>query len=98
MEKQEHKSKWDELAREIGAEVPPEIEQREEAVAQRPATPETSARESEPVHAAPPKKAAVDWNALAGELGLPPAPPEEKPAEKKSEERPKVRKTVRREE
>ena len=33
MEKQEFKSKWDELAREIGAEIPPETIQREEAVA-----------------------------------------------------------------
>jgi hypothetical protein len=97
MEKQEPKSKWDELAREIGAEVSPETEQREEEVAQRPSKTEGIARESEPSHSPSPKKAAVDWNALAGELGLPPAPAEEAPAEPKSEERPKVRETVRRE-
>ena len=31
MEKQESKSKWDELAREIGADVSPDVERREEA-------------------------------------------------------------------
>src|SRR4051794_40170786 len=96
MEKQEYKSKWDELAREIGAEVPPEIEQREQAVQAAPASDSSSApRERE--QASPivlPKKPAPNWDALAGELGLPPAPLEEKPASPKSEERPKIRETV----
>jgi hypothetical protein len=100
MEKQEYKSKWDELVREIGVEVPPEIEQREQAVAATPAPepkPVPIERESAASKVVVPKKTAVNWDALAGELGLPPAPPEEKQAEAKSEERPKIRETVRRE-
>jgi hypothetical protein len=101
MEKQEYKSKWDELAREIGAEVPPEIEQREQTVSTTPdpvSAGGPSERESAASQVVLPKKAPVNWDNLAGELGLPPAPPEEKPAAPKAEERPKIRETVRREE
>jgi hypothetical protein len=76
MEKQEFKSKWDELAEQIGAEVSSETQQREEAAA-------NAAREAsvtppaEPVastiRSPLPKRVAVDWDNLAGELGLPPA-------------------------
>lgn len=84
MEKQEYKSKWDELAREIGAEIPPETQQREEAVSapQVPPAARPIQRSETPAESRPPlpKKAPGDWDSLAGELGLPPAPPSEKPA------------------
>ena len=70
MEKPEYKSKWDELVREIGAEVPPEIEQREQAVASAPRESESTSvsieRESTAASVVLPKKAAVNWDALAG--------------------------------
>src|SRR4051812_3697872 len=95
MEKPEYKSKWDELVREIGVEIPPEIEQREQAVSSSSAAPPTPSREAEPAvpHTPPPKKTPVNWDALAGELGLPPAPPEERPAAPAEEARRPVRET-----
>jgi hypothetical protein len=91
MEKQEFKSKWDELAVEIGAEISPETRQREEAASS--GSPEGGATESAPreekssVERAPlPKRAAVDWNDLAGELGLPPAPPEPSPQDQNAQD------------
>ncbi len=88
MEKQEHTSKWDELARELGAEIPPEIEQREATVAAyKPPLKETaqSPADSSETLPPPPKKIAADWDSLAGELGLPPAPAEEKSAKSRTE-------------
>jgi hypothetical protein len=101
MEKQEYKSKWDELARELGAEISPEIEQREEAVS---AAQESgvgisrAADESSETRLPLPKRTAVDWDNLAGELGLPPAPPDEKPIEPPKEQRPVAREEPRRDE
>lgn len=81
MEKQEYKSKWDELVREIGVDVPEEVQQREEAVASGASAPAPAPPEDESAtsRSALPKKAAVNWNSLAEELGLPPLPPEEAP-------------------
>ena len=80
MEKQEFKSKWDNLARELGAEVSPETQQREEAAvlaAQEPSP--VAANRSREEHAASPtilpKRSAPGWDNLASELGLPPAEP-----------------------
>jgi ribonuclease E len=76
MEKQESKSKWDDLARELGAEISPETQQREEA-ASTAASEMNLARPSdanmpEPVRVNLPKRSAADWDSLAGELGLSP--------------------------
>jgi ribonuclease E len=96
MEKQEFKSKWDELARDLGADISPEIEQREQAMS-------TPMSESAPRPAdhggtvAPPlpKRAAADWDKLAGELGLPPGEPSPPPAPVRTEEhRPASRSTA----
>lgn len=91
MEKQELKSKWDELARELGAQVSPETEQREQAIS----TATTEAAPAPAVHAAPkdatvsppPKRSAADWDKLAGDLGLPPSEPAEQPPEPQVEQR-----------
>ncbi len=97
MEKQEYKSKWDELAKEIGAEVSPEILQREQAVSSVSESPAAGSQSRE-VTSRPsttlPKKSAVNWDDLAGELGLPPAPPEEKPVEPVAEQTSPARETV----
>jgi hypothetical protein len=94
MEKQELKSKWDELARELGAEIPPETEQREQALST--ATAETtpppasqSAARTATVSppSPPPKRSAADWNKLAGDLGLPPIEPEADHSEPTIEQR-----------
>ena len=76
MENQEAKSKWDELARQIGAEVPPEAEQLVEASAPTPeaaplAPPPRPAfeRSEETLHA--PRRPAAGWDNLASEFGLP---------------------------
>ena len=100
MEKQEHKSKWDDLAREIGAEISPEIERREEAVSAGAESPAAQTRPAETPSvplAPPPKRAAVDWNNLAGELGLP-APPASEKSTEKSTESPSEERTAPREE
>jgi hypothetical protein len=85
MEKQEAKSKWDELVRQLGAEVSPEIEQRVEAGPAPPVEPVSiSTRASREEGAlqppAAPKRPAAGWNDLAHEFGLPPAPEPEVPA------------------
>lgn len=89
MEKQEHKSKWDDLAREIGAEVPPETEQREESLSTTEVhlTQETQVVQSTTTILPPlPKRPAADWAGLTAELGLPPieeeAPVAEEPTAK----------------
>jgi ribonuclease E len=73
MEKQEFKSKWEELAREIGAEVTPEAVLRAEA---HPEPAPNSGLLEPPLTPAQipplPKKAPADWASLAGDLGLPP--------------------------
>ena len=80
MEKQEFKSKWDDLARELGAEVSPETQQREEAAvlaAQEP-IPDAAGRAPEEHAASPtnlPKRSTPGWDNLACELGLPPGEP-----------------------
>ena len=86
MEKQEHKSKWDDLARELGAEISPETEQREQAIsavtAEDPPPPATHrSTKSATVSPPPPKPSAGDWDKLAGDLGLPPVEPAARPAE-----------------
>jgi hypothetical protein len=82
MEKQELKSKWDELARELGAEIPPEIEQREEAVSmtEPPVPPRQEEAPAATVRPPLPKRAA-GWESLAGELGLPAVEPPARPDE-----------------
>ena len=77
MEKKEYMSKWDELARELGADIKPESEKPPESVV--PPAPSRAPEASPPLP--PPPKKAPGWDSLAGELGLPPAPPEEKPAQ-----------------
>jgi hypothetical protein len=83
MEKQEAKSKWDELVRQLGAEVSPEAEQLVETgpapPSEIPSSPfrqssETSVEQLPPA----PKRPAAGWDNLASEFGLP-AP--EEPAE-----------------
>jgi hypothetical protein len=73
MEKQEVKSKWDELARQLGAEVAPETEQLVESVS-TPAEIVESREQSSPSRAsrpAAPKRPAAGWDNLASEFGLP---------------------------
>jgi ribonuclease E len=77
MEKQELKTKWDDLARELGAQVSPETEEREQVIsttASESAPPPASQPASKPETASPPppKRSAADWDKLAGDLGLPP--------------------------
>ncbi|MEX2308701.1 MAG: hypothetical protein WD738_13965 [Pirellulales bacterium] len=89
MEKQEFKSKWDELARELGADVSPEIEQREETISDvvtESAAPDSSEAAPAIVRPPVPKRAAADWDKLAGDLGLPPGEPESAPIEEPREE------------
>jgi hypothetical protein len=80
MEKQEVKSKWDELARQVGAEISPEIEQVVDAptrAAAQTETPESYLSETS-VSVAPPKRPAAGWDSLASDFGLPiPEPPVE---------------------
>src|SRR5262245_20283970 len=89
MENQDQASGWDDLARELGAEISEETRQREEAAAQQKAS---SSQKREPSVEPPAplrKQEAADWDGLANELGLPPAPPEEKPAPPAREQRPR---------
>src|SRR5687767_9695828 len=75
MEKQEVKSKWDELAREIGAEISPEREQLVEAVTP-PAEAEANIAPKPRTSARPPApKRPAGWDNLASEFGLPVAEP-----------------------
>jgi len=92
MEKQEFKSKWDELARDLGAEIPPETLEREQARSVsttgtvEPTTADrtpTAATVSRPA----PKHSSADWDKLAGDLGLPPVEPAASLLEAPSEER-----------
>src|SRR5688572_5258537 len=70
MDKPEPQSKWDELARALGAETPPEPPRRE------PAPPINLDPPPEPVKArVAPQKRAADWGQLNTELGLPAPPP-----------------------
>jgi hypothetical protein len=82
MENQESRSKWDELARQLGADVP--------AVDEPPPPPAKTASEGQPAKPAakpvptPPKRPPSDWEGLVSELGL--APPEpDRPAEPEPE-------------
>src|SRR6476620_4897339 len=75
MENPEAKSKWDDLVRELAVEIPPEVQQREEAVAAappKPATPPSHARETVAPPSPLPKRSATNWNSLVTDLGLPP--------------------------
>jgi ribonuclease E len=81
MENQEIKSKWDDLARQIGAELSPEAEQRAETHTAATESASPSSSSDPPVRAPLPKKPAADWAGLAGELGLPPIEEEPVPAE-----------------
>jgi hypothetical protein len=92
MEKQEFKSKWDELARDLGAEIPPETLEREQARSVsttdtvEPTTADmapTASTVSRPL----PKRSSADWDKLAGDLGLPPLEPAASLREAPSEER-----------
>lgn len=101
MEKQEHKSKWDELAREIGADISPETERREQAVSTTTDSPTSAPKRPEPTDDAVrpplPKKQAANWNMLAGELGLPPIPEDEPVAVERppqAEQRPVLRESL----
>jgi hypothetical protein len=75
MEKQEAKSKWDELARQLGAEVSPETEQLVEAGPAPPSDPVSLVRassEADVEYVPPaPKRPAAGWDNLANEFGLP---------------------------
>src|SRR5689334_518867 len=74
MENQESKSSWDDLARDLGAEVSPETQQREEAAAAAAHSEPPLSRKPEPeAHAPLPKRSATNWNSLAVDLGLPPS-------------------------
>ena len=81
MENQENKSNWDDLARELGASVPPDAAPPERPAASKPpasADAQRSARgKATPAGpAARPKPTAKDWDSLATDLGLqPPAAP-----------------------
>lgn len=85
MEKQEAKSKWDELVRQLGAEVTPEIEQLVEAGPAPPAQPvsysiRSLSEEGAPQAPTAPKRPAAGWDNLASEFGLPSPPEPEAPA------------------
>jgi hypothetical protein len=85
MEKQEAKSKWDELVRQLGAEVTPEIEQLVEAGPAPPADPvpystRSLSEEGAPQAPTAPKRPAAGWDNLASEFGLPSPPEPEAPA------------------
>jgi hypothetical protein len=76
MEKQEAKSKWDELVRQLGAEVSPESEQLVETGPPPPSDPVSSlARASSEAddenRPLVPKRPAAGWDNLANEFGLP---------------------------
>lgn len=77
MEKQETKSKWDELARELGAEISPETERREEAVSTAQDSGRHLARQpsAPPAAVRPSPKRAAGWDSLASDFGLPTAEP-----------------------
>jgi hypothetical protein len=80
MEKQEVKSKWDELARQIGAEISPEIEQLVEAPPKASAEVETQEpfQTESGTGVAAPVRPAAGWDNLASAFGLPvPEPPVE---------------------
>ena len=101
MEKQEFKSKWDELAREIGAEIPPETEQREQAVSTISESPTPEPKRREPVEQAPAphcrRSSRPTGIILAGELGLPPVPYDEPVVEERppqAEQRPTFRESL----
>ncbi len=82
MEKEEVKSKWDELAREIGAEVTSETEKIVEAVSTQPdASASYSPAASKKQERAPTKRPAAGWDNLADEFGLPVPEPVEPPVE-----------------
>src|SRR5262245_53366339 len=81
MENQENKSNWDDLARQLGAEVRPDEPPAPPAPAD--AVPESYSyqRAADKPRTAPPKKTA-NWGQLNAELGLPPVeepPPPEPP-------------------
>jgi hypothetical protein len=76
MEKQEAKSKWDELVRQLGAEVSPEIEQLVEAGPPPPEEPVSSlvpasSEADDEIRPPAPKRPAAGWDNLASEFGLP---------------------------
>jgi hypothetical protein len=72
MEKQEVKSKWDELARQLGAQITPEVEQLVESSAEFASDVESGQLDSGEVLQAPmPKRQAAGWDSLASEFGLP---------------------------
>jgi hypothetical protein len=80
MEKQEAKSKWDELVRQLGAQVSPETEQLVETGPPPPADPVSSlvrtSSEADELQSPAPKRVAAGWDNLADEFGLPvPEPP-----------------------
>ena len=73
MENPEAKSKWDDLVRELAVEIPPEVQQREEAVAAakpQAAAPPSESRETVASPAPSPKRSATNWNSLGSGLRL----------------------------
>lgn len=100
MENEEAKSKWDDLARELGADVASEssspkavsTERDEPSAAQNAATVRDLREKAPP---APAKRPTTDWNALNTELGLEPPPAPEPP---KSEPPPRLAQTTTRRE
>jgi len=78
MEKQEVKSKWDELAREIGAQISPEKEQLVESPPVDEST-DTTRPKSRSTARPPAPKRLAGWDNLANEFGLPAPEPAAEP-------------------
>lgn len=75
MEEQQAKSKWDELARQIGADIPSEPEQPPALQPAAPSIAIDSASVAAVAQLAPLRRPAAGWDSLASEFGLPtPAP------------------------
>src|SRR3954447_18543933 len=95
MEKPESKPKWADLVRELAVEIPPEVQQREEAVASTPPQPAAAPSRARETTAPPaqPKRSATNWNSLVTDLGLPPLE-EPEPVASAPPARPEVPKQV----
>jgi hypothetical protein len=79
MEKQEVKSKWDELARQLGADISPETEQLVESVPIPTSEAESwEAPSTETVPVPVPKRHSAGWDTLANEFGLAVPEPQDK--------------------
>jgi ribonuclease E len=75
MENQEYKSKWDDLARDLGANISPGAETQDQSPPPPQAASQPTSKPAATPPAAPPKRSAADWNKLAGDLGIAPVEP-----------------------